>query len=521
VRDRDNLAPRALEGTEGADGPFFSPDGRWIGYFAHGKLYKVAVDGHPPTFLADSATETLPGGAWLPNGNILFTGVGFGVLRVPAGGGPAETLKAPVLTGGGATFPIALPGSDRTLLTLCTNNCSRMTLVAYDSKAGTTDTLFTGVARAWYLPSGHLALVRQDGSVSVVRFNPSTLKIEGSPVPVLTGVQLVQGVTPELAVSADGTVIYRPGNPAGGEVTVVRVDRQGRASVLDPSWQAGINSLALSPDGRQLAVAATADSRTDLWVKQLDRGALTRLTFNGTLNYRPAWRPDGRSLSFTSDRDGPGSYLYEIRADGSTKPQRLLVGDTVQVDEAQWSADGRWLIYRVGVADGVRDVYARRVEGDTTRVTLAAGPYDEYAPTLSPDGRWLAYVSVESGREEVYVRPFPDAGRARWQVSTSGGTQPVWSHSGRELFYLAADDSLTSVAVGGGADFVPGARRALFSARGFVIQPFHQGYVVTPDDRSFIMFQGTSNPGGRSPNLTVILNWLKEIERKLQDAGGK
>ena len=521
VRERDDLTPHALDGTEGADGPFFSPDGKWIGYFSHGKLYKVPVDGHTPVLLADSATETLPAGAWLPNDYVVFNGLGFGLRGVPGNGGTVQVLRPPITTGGGAVFPVALPRTDRILLALCTNNCSRMTQVTYDLKSGATDTLVNGVARSWYLPSGHLVFVRQDGSVSIARFDPSTLKIEGSPVPVLTGVQMVQGVTPEFSVSADGSMVYRAGNPAGGETTVARVDRQGRASAIDRSWQASLNSLALSPDGRRLAVAIAADSRTDLWVKELDAGPLTRLTFNGTLNYRPAWRPDGRSLSFTSDRDGPNSLLYEIRADGSTKPQRLLPGDTAQVDEAQWSTDGQWLIYRNGVTDGVRDIYARRTSGDTARVALAAGAFDEYAPALSPDGHWLAYVSVESGREEVYVRPFPDAGRARWQISTSGGSQPVWAHSSRELFYLSADDSMVSVPISGGTDLVPGVRHALFSAQPFVIQPFHQGYAVTPDDKNFIMLLGTRPSSGQGSNLTVVLNWMQDVEGKLREAGGK
>jgi serine/threonine-protein kinase len=333
-------------------------------------------------------------------------------------------------------------------------------------------------------------------------------------------VQLSLGVTPEFSVSADGTLVYGAGASGGGDVTVARVDRQGHATVLDPSWRAAINSLALSPDGRRLAVAIAADSRTDIWVKELDRGPLTRLTFNGTLNYRPAGRPHGRTLSFTSDRDGPSSYLYEIRADGSTRPQRLMPQDTAQVDEATWSADGRWLLYRSGVTDRVRDIYARRTDGDTARVALAAGSFDEYMPALSPDGRWLAYVSVESGREEVYVRPFPDAGRARWQVSTSGGAQPVWAHSGRELFYQSPDDRLMSVSVvGRGADFEAGERRDLFSTSGFVVQPFHQGYAVTPDDRGFIMFQPTVATGDSDTGLIVVLNWGQEVERKLQEAG--
>jgi serine/threonine-protein kinase len=416
----------------------------------------------------------------------------------------------------GLVFPVALPRSDAVLLTDCTNNCARMTVLAVDLRTHAIDTLLQNTARAWYLPTGHLVSVRQDGSVVGVRFDPASLRIEGAPVPLLTGVRLDLGVTPELSVAADGTLLYLSADPSGGNVTAVRVDRQGRAAALDPAWRANISSLGLSPDGRRLAVSIAAGARTDLWVKQLDAGPLTRLTFDGTLNYRPAWRPDGRSLEFTSDRDGL-SHLYNVRADGSGKPERVLPGDSMQIDESLWSSDGRWLVYRTGVSDGQRDVWARRIGGDTARVTVSASVYDEYMPALSPDGRWVAYVSVESGQEEVYVRPFPGADQARWQISTLGGSQPLWSHSGRELFYLTPGDSLVAVEIAPGAEFHPGVRKALFSARNLVVGPLHQSYAVTPDDRGFLMFQAADSAESRA-TLTVVLNWFEELRAKM---GGK
>jgi serine/threonine-protein kinase len=184
------------------------------------------------------------------------------------------------------------------------------------------------------------------------------------------------------------------------------------------------------------------------------------------------------------------------------------------VDEAGWSRDGQWLVYRTGVIAGVRDIHARRVSGDTTRITIAAGAADEYMPALSPDGRWIAYVSVESGLEEVYVRPFPDAGRARWQVSTAGGTQPVWAHAGRELFYVDRADSLVAASISGTTDFQVGARRALFSTRPFVLLPFHQSYAVSPDDRSFVMLRRSTTGALEARRLTVVLNWFTELAAK-------
>jgi hypothetical protein len=194
-----------------------------------------------------------------------------------------------------------------------------------------------------------------------------------------------------------------------------------------------------------------------------------------------------------------------------------MAKDTAQVDEAQWSADGRWLVYRTGVTDNVRDIYARGTGADTTLVTVSASKFDEYAPAISPDGRWIAYVSIESGHEEVYVRPFPNTSDARWQVSTEGGAAPAWSHSGRELFYITADGHLRSVAVQGGQEFHPGAHQDLFSVKNLSCSPFHTCYAVSPDDRSFLMLQ----PWGASartpePYLELTLNWGNSLEELLK-----
>jgi len=484
TRQRNELVRRPLDGTEGADGPFFSPDGRWIGYFAGGRLFKIAADGGLPVALADSAAETVPGGTWLTDDWIVFSSPAFALLRVRAGGGDVETLVPPQNSMNAApVFPTAFGRTDRVLVTECSNNCAQMNLAVQDLRTHERTVLLQNTSRAWYLPSNILVAVRQDGSVVGARFDPGSSRISGSVVPLLSGVQLELGILPEFSVADDGTLVYLAADSANNAGTVVRVDRAGRATVLDPAWRAPISSLALSPDGRRLAVSIQFGGRSDIWVKQLDAGPLTRLTFGGTLNYRPAWRPDGRSFAFTSDSDSGISFLYSVRADGSGRPERLLAGDSAQMDESQWSADGRWLLYRVGVSDGMRDIYARGFGTDTSRVTVSAGTFDEYAPALSPDGRWVAYVSVESGQEEVYVRPFPDTDRARWQVSASGGATPVWTHSGRELLYVSASDSMISVPIPDGADFHSGTPTALFSTRPFFIGPFHQSFAIMPTER--------------------------------------
>jgi len=522
VRDRDDLTPHPLAGTEGADGPFFSPDSRWIGYFAGRRLFKIPAAGGTPTALADSTGETLVAGAWLPDDHIVFVSPTFAIMRVPAAGGTAEAAEpAPAVVVTRPYFPTSIGRSDRVLLTECTNNCAQMTLTALNFRTHERRVLIQNATHAWYLPTGMLVAVRQDGSVVGAPFDARAMRLTGSVVPLMSGVELYQGINPVFSLADDGSMVYQSADSAGGGgETIVRVDRGGRATILDPDWRAVFSSLALSPDGRKLAVSLQANGRSDIWVKQLPAGPLTRLTFDGTLNYRATWRPDGRSLAFTSDRDSGLSHLYSVRADGSGRPERLLPGDSAQVDESLWSADGRWLIYRSGTSDGVRDIYARPLgAGDTARVAVSAGAYDEYMPALSPDGRWVAYVSIESGHEEVYVRPFPQTDRARWQVSTSGGAQPVWAHSGRELLYVSAADSLMSVPVTTSPDFHAGAPTALFSTQPFIIGPFHQNFAIAPDDRSFIMRRRAVTAASATTELTVVLNWTAEIETRMQGAG--
>ena len=515
IRDRGEMVPRLVQGTDGADAPFFSPDGKWVGYTAGGKLYKVSVDGGAPIQLAEDVNGTLPGAAWLADGRIVFTNPTFALMAVPSAGG-STTMLVPSASNTGLVFPTALPRTDVVLVTMCGNNCAQMTLVALNLKTRARDTLRANTARGQYLPGGQLVVVQTDGNMVGGHFDLDRLHFTEEPVALLGSVQLELGVIPEFTIADDGTLIYLAANQGGLGGMPVRVDRAGNDRVLDPEWQSRFTSIRLSPDGRHLAVSTQEATSNVLWVKQLDAGSLTRLSFSGTINYRPAWLPDGRSLSFSSDMKGPFTFLYRMRADGSDKPERLLPNDNSQVDEAEWSRDGRWLVYRKGLVAGVRDIYARRVEGDTARVTVAAGVADEYAPALSPDGRWIAYASVESGREEVYVRPFPDAGRARWQVSVAGGGSPAWSHSGRELFYVDRLDSLISVQVGTGGEFQPGARRALFSVGPYVLLPFHRSYDVTPSDQSFVMLRRNLVAGAEANRLTVVLNWFLEAEARMR-----
>jgi serine/threonine-protein kinase len=288
----------------------------------------------------------------------------------------------------------------------------------------------------------------------------------------------------------------------------VWVTRDGTAEEIHPGWTENFLWPKLSPDGTHLAVNIVANDEQQVWIKQLDRGPLPKLTFTGSFNVRPEWTPDGLSVAFVSDRRDD-SDLYVRRADASA-PAELLLDEERRIGEVTYSPDGEWLVYRLGGGGG-RDLYARRVGADSA-VTLVATEYEETSPAVSPDGRWLAYVSNESGRSEVYVRPFPNTNDGKWLVSTDGGWEPVWAHSGRELFYRGGQ-TLMSVEVLQGPTFVPGERRVLFSTQEFRWNTRHQQYDVAPDDQRFVMIR---NPGGEAlGELIVVENFFEELKAKV------
>jgi serine/threonine-protein kinase len=293
---------------------------------------------------------------------------------------------------------------------------------------------------------------------------------------------------------------------------VVRVSRDGgREEALDPGWQGRFGPLSLAPDGSRLAITLERAGGTELWVRSLESGAMTRLSSGATWNYRPSWSPDGREVVFTSDLRGKIT-TYRVRADGSARPEPLLAV-APSVDEAVYSRDGEWLVYRGGSGGG-RDIFARRTSGDTTDLALVNSRAEEFSPTLSPDGRWVAYGSDETGRTEVYVRPFPDAGAAKFTISRNGGSEPLWNPAGGELFYRDGNEALVAVGVAPGNEFRVTSTRALFSTREYLGDNRHRNYSVSADGRSFVFVK---SPGLQNLNseLVVTLNWFEELKRKV------
>jgi eukaryotic-like serine/threonine-protein kinase len=511
LREHDQLSSTPLPGTEGAGTPFFSPDGRHIGFLLGGtKLRTVSLDGGPTQSLTDSANST--GGDWGSDGYVYFE-VDSGIARIRASGGPIEPLyNFFPHKEAGAEWPVVLPGAKGLLFRTRRPNqgVGDFQIVAMPLPHGEPHVLMRGVY-ARYSSSGHLLVVTADGKLVAAPFDLGKLALTGPAVGVLEGIGVeVGGFSTTVALSDNGTLIYTTGAAVRSRQPVW-VTREGTASPVDSTWepQGAISAFALSPDGRALAVDVLQNGNNAIWIKQIPTGPFSRLTFGDTANLRPSWSADGRSLVYIGSASTNGGVLMMRRADGTGTAQTLSRSPFAfaQVIETH---DGKWVLSRRSFFEaGSGDIYGIR-KGDSTLVPLVTGPASEIDPTVSPDGRWLAYASNESGVAEVYVRPFPDAGSARWQVSTAGGKDPVWSHSGKELFYRSTLDQLMTVAVRPGATFTFEQAKPLFSTANYVTINPVPSFDVSPDDKRFLFLRETA-PNERN-ELIVVQNWTQEMK---------
>ena len=335
-------------------------------------------------------------------------------------------------------------------------------------------------------------------------------KVESCPgfMPIAEGLSSPTSGWNYYAVSQTGSLAYSARPTGEGGMELVWVDRSGDAQEIDPAWRVAGDvlsvSLTLSPGGTRLAISKMDSQRFDLWVKQLDSGPARALTFEGSINRRATWSPDGRVLTFLSNRAGQYD-IWTRRADGSGIADLVL--DWEQgINEVLYSADNRWLIFR----DALDNIYAVPLATDSVPVPLVATEFNERYIALSPDDRWLAYVSNARGREEVYVRPFPEATSTPWLVSTDGGTEPLWAHSGRELFYRNLANELVVVPVSADPSFAWDSQEVLFSMADYLSADGFRQYDVSPDDQRFVMLR---TAGGDAFQLIVVQNLFEELKR--------
>ena len=379
-----------------------------------------------------------------------------------------------------------------------------------DFRDGSVRVILQGT-RAIYAPTGHIVYARPNGVLHAVQFDPSTLSLAGSEVALADTVALLGPALGDFSLSGGGALVYNKG--VYQSYQAVWVDRDGQSTPVAPDlFDNIVDTPVLSPDGRDLVIAlAGTDGKLNLWRKPLDGAAKTRLTFDGATNWRQAWRPGGRSIAFSSDRGGAGFQLFDLDVGRPGSVNRTPIGEPRPVSGLAWSPDGTWLLFRTDdQAAGGADILGIRPGVDSTPRSLVATAAEELSPVVSPDGRWMAYSSNESGRREIYVRPFPDTDTGLYQVSTGGGIAPRWNPRGGELFYVDGQERMISVPLGAGPGFQVGPQRVLFDASRYQQNPYAPPYDVTADGRRFVMIRGEA---GTAANVVVVFGFLEELKR--------
>jgi len=513
VRPMQRLDAMPIRGTEGALGPFFSPDGQWIGFLSDGKLKKVSLTGGPALTLCDEPSS-FGGASWGPDDTIFF----FSgpeeepeLSRVSASGGtpePVVTLE-PGEEGQGPLWPEILPGGKAVLYTAWRGGPDNASIAVQSLETGERRTLVEGGTYARYVPTGHIVFARGAllaGSLLAAPFDLERLEITGSPVPVLENLAMYFGATAQFGLSRDGTLVYVSGTVSSDKL-LVWVDRQGVERPLTETLRA-YRDPRLSPDGRRLAVTILDPKGEDVWVLELGRGTLTRLTLGEGRSTRPLWSPDGERVLFASDRVEDDFNIFSQPADGSGAAEQLTAWGSVPTSV---SSDGKTIVFRQNSGTTGRDIGMVRVEGERQPEMLLQTPFDEHTGMLSPEDRWLAYVSNESGREEIYLTPFPGPGGKR-QISTEGGTEPLWSRDGRELFYRSGEKTM-AVAISTEPELTAGKPTLLFEGlyeTGMGLGPNPgSNYDVAPDGR-FVVIR---DQGSGLAQINVVLNWFEELKR--------
>jgi Tol biopolymer transport system component len=517
VRYMNNLAATLIPGSEGVSaGPLYSPDGNWLAFAAESKLKKISRGGGGATTVASVGQRCWTGAAWTADDDILFADQG-GLYRIAGTGGTPPQIFLPSDITKGTYNPIMpefLPG-DRAIL------FSRQPfqgvsprrdddeIMVRNLDTGEQSVLIQGGTSPHYTVTGHLLFVRA-GTIMAVPFNLKRLQIAGRPVAVVEGLaRTVPGIS-QFSVSRNGTLAYISGAQLGeGARTLVWVDRKGTVQPIEAPSRAYAQPQ-LSPDGRQIAVTVE-NPKNDVWIYELGRGTLTRLTFEGNNNSRPLWTPDGKRILFRSDRPGPGNNLFMKVADG-TGPDEQITTFVMNLPSSI-SPDGKLAFFYKTDAKTGPDIWTVPLEGDRQPKIVLQTQFAEKAAMISPDGKFLAYQSDESGRGEIYVRSFPGPG-GKWQISVAGGTEPLWSRNGRELFYRDSD-KMMAVDITLGQAFKAGTPHMLFEGK-YETRPAasETNYDISPDGQRFLMIKASPQPEATA-QLRVVTNWFEELKQRV------
>ena len=511
LRPLDRIAVTPIPGTEGGEYPFFSPDGAWIAFVQDSKLKKVPTAGGPVVTITDLPTRI--SGAWWGLNDVIVYGLTFGALMrtTPEGSDTRVVAKSDTISAESFYHPQLLPDGNTVLVTASVpQGSARIMLVSLAT--GDTTTVLEGMSSAGYVrgPSGDLLVyVRPDGALMSAPFDLAKRRVTGNPVLLAEEVDVIAGGSlANVAMALDGTLAYAHAAVPQRDLLIREADGTVRSLGVGYRY---FRSPRFSPDGRSIAVGAALgpnDVLGDIWSYDLGRGTLSRLTFDGASTF-PTFTPDGQWVMYASlvrpnDRD-----LLRVRTGGGAPPETLLTAPGQQ-HEADVTPDGTTLVYREITPRTGRDIWAVPLTVPLSkrfgeRRPLAVTPFDERSLTLSPDGRWLAYVSDASGRPEVYVRAVADS-PDRSQVTPGGGDEPRWDRTGSALYYRNAD-TLFKVVIQPGHRFSPGARQALFT--GSFVTDLRSGYDVSPDGRRFVLLRELDRD--RSDELRVVLHAFDAI----------
>ncbi|HEX5819901.1 MAG TPA: protein kinase, partial [Gemmatimonadales bacterium] len=512
LRPLDQLEATRLPGVR-ATTATFSPDGRELAVTTDQRLVRVSLTGATSAPLADSAFVA---GWWGRDGYVYFTRTGWGLARVKANGGAVETLTANTNVAADINvhvLPQLLPSGKALLFTairsLSSTEAHEIRVLDLETRSVTTVT--RGFSARY--GGGRLVFISPTGALVQAPFDPDRLELTGTPELVAMGIATFYGVG-NVALADNGTLLYQLGGSTtdGQGFRPSVVSRDGRSERPLPISGTSFNSVGVSPDGTRLAIEVSdgVSSGGDIYILALGDSVPVRVTREG-LNMYPTWTPDGRRIVFSRLLDGRRDLAWQA-ADGSGRAEVLLAtpGDE---HEAVFAPDGKLVIREGDASTGADlDLLVADLASGTVTPFAADSTVSERAPRLSPDGRWLAFVAERSGREQVFVRPYPlDGSGAEWQVSDAGGTEPVWARSGRELFFKSSE-ALFSAEIRTTPGFAVGARRRLFPIAGYRSGPFHAYYDVLPGDTAFVMLGRAT--GSTERRTIIVENWLAELERK-------
>jgi len=512
LRPFNSLESVPIAGTEGGINPFFSPDGKWIGFWNSGVIKKVQLPGGTPITICN--TEVI-GASWGTDDTILLGGVYAGIMRVPASGGTPVTVVRPQPSFG-YDYPQFLPDGRSFLYlrdTPGTASSNQLVMRSLDKDDETI--ILNGAYNYSYLRSG--IIVYTVGSnlnaldLQAVAFDASSRKVIGNPVTVVKNVAAItSGSGAHFDVSENGTLAYAPAVAGRYQSRLVKVSESGQAEVM-PAEQRLYSDPRVSSDGRFVTAHLQGDEN-DIWVASVDRGTLTRLSFNPGEDETPVWSPDGRTVAWSGSRSDLARGIFRRSADGGGNEELIWRLD-LHTHVRDWTPDGKALIFETTDPNTNNDIWRLDLEGSPKATPIVQTVFSEHNSRLSPDGHWLAYSSNESGRNEIYLQPYPEGG-SRLTVTTSGGDQPVWSRDGRKLFFRA-NGAVNAM------DFAAGPQPSVSNGRVLFPDRFdnpqagnHTGYDAFPDGR-LLMLQSATNPEGERTKIVIVFNWLEELKQQL------